>query len=116
MSWANRVHKKNRADKMIDEIMNHPRYQEIKQKYRDEAVLDAYYAFCFVACEFLAKKHRYKREGMLKFLDFANSMLYEIDEDFFVKKIEEFKVKYGIDLPKVMNCEFESKGECDEKH
>lgn len=105
MNRASRRQKNKRANKMINEIMNHPRYKEIKQKYRDEAVLDAYYAFCFVACEFLGEKHRYKREGMLKFLEYANSMLYEIDEDFFVRKTEEFKDKYSIDLPAVMKCE-----------
>lgn len=108
MGWADKAHKKNKADKMIDEIMNHPRYKEIKEKYRIEATLDAFYAFCFSGMEFLETKHRYGRNGLWGFLEFMAEKPNEMDENYYNKKIAYYKEKYDLDVLNILGCEFDN--------
>lgn len=107
MSWIDRAHREHRNRKIAEQVLMTPEYQEVRKKDRQQATLDAYYAFCFVACEFLEAKHRYGHDGMMKFLDFANQRLYEMDEDYFVEKVTYYRERHGLDVLNIMMCEFE---------
>lgn len=108
------------AEKIIDskqkkkeakEFLSLPKYQEIRKRFNSDT-LDAFYAFCFVGCEFLEEKCKCTRGALLtEFLDFANKMLYKMDEDYFMEKVVHYKQKHNLDVMKIMDCEIDEERE-----
>lgn len=107
MGWADKAIKKHKTDKMIKELVDSPEYQAAKMRDRENDVLNAFCEFCFVMCEYLEIKHRYKHDGLLRFLEFAKAKANEMDEDYFVDMAQCYKDKYNLDVLDELKVEFE---------
>lgn len=106
MGWADKAVKKYKTDKMIQELVSSPEYQAAKMRDRENDVLNAFCEFCFVMCEYLEIKHRYKHDGLLRFLEFAKAKTHEMDEDYFVDMAQTYKDKYNLDILQVLRVDF----------
>ena len=101
-SWSsinNAISRKN-MHKMIDDIMQTPKYQEARRIDNEQATLRALCRFCFMACEYLELKHGYKANGLQSFLKFAKLRVVEIgnDEDAFESDSKYYKENYNLDV------------------
>lgn len=104
------------ADKIISskekntkakEVLSIPKYQEIRKRF-NQSTLDAFYAFCFVGCEFLESKCQCTKGTLMKeFLKHANKMLYGMDEQYYIDKVAHYKQKYNVDVLEILECEFD---------
>lgn len=97
MGWADKALKKAKQDKIIQEIMNSKAYKEEKKKDQ----LQTFSLLCFVACDFLEEHHRYGKNGLLKFLEFANSRMQYISQDnekYIDDMNDYFLDRYGFDV------------------
>ena len=77
MSYLDKVHKKAQAEKMIAQIMSSQQYKEAKRQEN----LQTFALLCLVTCDFLELNHRYKTNGLLKWLRFAEKRMKYIAED-----------------------------------
>lgn len=104
MSWADKAHKKNKIDKMIEQAMRSPKYQEAKKKEMEQATLQALCLFCFLMCEFLELNHRYGHKGLTRFLVWAKGRVEEIgnDETYFLDAESYYKEYHDVDILKVL--------------
>ena len=93
--------------KDVKEVLSLPKYQEIRKRF-NSGTLDAFYAFCFMGCEFLEDECKCTRGALLeKFLNFANKMLYKMDEEYFMEKVVYYKKKHNIDVLAELECEID---------
>lgn len=103
---AEKIIESKEKKKNVKEALSLPKYQEIRQRF-NSGTLDAFYTFCFMGCDFLEEECKCTRGALLKkFLNFANKMLYKMDEDYFMEKVVYYKRK-GIDVLEILECEFE---------
>ena len=92
--------KRHEMHRMIDEIMQTPKYQEARRIDNEQATLRALCRFCFMACEYLELKHGYKTNGLQSFLKFAKLRVIEIgkDEDAFESDNKYYIENYNLDV------------------
>ena len=100
MGYTKRFQKRARAEKVTNEIMSSAAYREARKKEMEQAALQAYMAFCIISCDFLALKHRYKKNGLTKFLKFAAKRVNSVEENenYFIEMNEMYKDKMGLDV------------------
>lgn len=102
---AEKIIESKEKKKNVKEALSLPKYQEIRQRF-NSGTLDAFYTFCFMGCDFLEEECKCTRGALLeKFLNFANKMLYKMDEDYFMEKVVHYKKKYDLDVLQIMDCE-----------
>ena len=70
----------------------------------EQAVLQSMCWMAFIGCEYLEMQHRYKKNGMEKFLKFLKGRMEEIgeDEQYFKDVIEYYKSTYDLDDATIM--------------
>lgn len=89
-------------------VLTLPKYQEYRKRFEKESVLDAFYAFCFVGCEFLESKCQCTKGALMQeFLKHANKMLYGMDEQYYIDKVAHYKQKYNVDVLEILECEID---------
>lgn len=102
---AEKIIEQKEKKKNVKEALSLPKYQEIRQRF-NSGTLDAFYTFCFMGCDFLEEECKCTRGALLKkFLNFANKMLYKMDEDYFMEKVVHYKKRYDLDVLQIMDCE-----------
>lgn len=97
MSWADKALKKHKTDKLVAEVVNSKAYKEQKKQEN----LQSFSLLCFVACDYLETRHNYGRNGLLKFLEFANERMKYIaqDDEAYIDEMNEYFLdKYGFDI------------------
>lgn len=88
-------------------VLTLPKYQEYRKRFEKESTLDAFYAFCFAGSDFLESKCQCTQGALVKeFLNYSNSMLYKMDEQYYIDRVAHYKRK-GIDVLEILECEFE---------
>lgn len=100
MGYTKRFQKRAQAEKVTREIMSSSAYQEARKKDMEQAALQAYMSFCIIACDFLELNHRYKKNGLTKFLKFASKRLkyVEENENYFLEMNEMYKDEMDLDV------------------
>ena len=89
-------------------VLTLPKYQEYRKRFEKESVLDAFYAFCFVGCEFLESKCQCTKGALMQeFLKHADKMLYGMDEQYYIDKVAYYKQKYNVDVLEILECEID---------
>lgn len=103
MSWTDKAHKKIKAEKMAEQIMNSPKYREARKQDMQEATINALAAFTFMGCVYLEMNFRCKRPGLEKFIDFVRETVIDFknDDKWLEDSNEYYKDTYGLD---VMEC------------
>lgn len=109
MAYTSKFEKRARTQKIINEIMNSSAYQEARKKDQEQAALQAYMSFCIIACDFLELTHRYKKNGLIKFLKFASQRLkyVEENENYFVEMNDMYKDEFGLDVLELLGMRIE---------
>ena len=100
MGWADKAHKKIKAEKMAMEIMNSPRYREARKQDMQQATMRALVTFVFIGLVYLEMTFRCKRKGLMKFLDFVRGVVIDFkDDDKWLEASNEYyKETYDIDV------------------
>lgn len=113
MAYTSKFEKRARTEKIINEIMNSESYKQARKKDQEQAALQAYMSFCIVACDFLELNHRYKKNGLVKFLKFASQRLkyVEENENYFVEMNQMYKDELGLDVFGLLGMKIEESGE-----
>jgi hypothetical protein len=109
MSWLDKQHRKIKIDKMIQEAMRRPEYQEARRHDMEQATLRAFCRFCFVSLLYLEMTFRCKRKAFMKFLTFAKKTLEEIGTDTeFIKASNDYYMKeYNLDVMNFLGLKLE---------
>ena len=86
--------------KQIEEIMKDPRFKKEQEKRENEIFLNAYLTFVLHSCDYLFRNHRYKANGIKKYLEFLKEQMEFVkeDEQYFLLLAEELKKETGIDV------------------
>lgn len=109
MGWVDKAHKKAKVDKMVETVMNSPKYKEALKKDMEQAALQGLRRFCFLACEFLELRHGYKHNGLEGFLDWTRCRVQEIGEDetYFEDAEKYYKEYHNLDVLKELGMRIE---------
>lgn len=109
MAYTSKYEKRARTQKIIHEIMTSSAYQEARKKDMEQAALQAYMSFCIVACDYLELTHRYKKNGLIKFLKFASKRLkyVEENENYFIEMNEMYRDELGLDVLEFLGMRIE---------
>lgn len=114
MGYFDKARKREANRKMTQEVLNSPEFKEYMRKHEEQAVLNAFGRFCFIMCGFLETRHGYKKEGLLKFLNFVRVSLSctEDDENFFKEYCNYYKDEYNLDVLDELGLGLEMGEEC----
>ena len=99
MGWADKALKKAREEKLVADVVNSRAYRQQKKKED----LRMFALLGFISCDYLELKHRYKRNGFMNFLKFANERMRYIstDNEYYIDDMNSFyKEEHGIDMLK----------------
>lgn len=109
MGYLSKMQKQAQIHKMIQTAMNTPQYKEARRKDMEQAALQAYMSFCIIACDYLELTHRYKKNGLMKFLAFASKRLKYVEENesYFVEMNDMFRDEMGLDVLAVLGLKIE---------
>ena len=109
MGYLDKMHKKIKMEKMIEQAMNSTKYKEARKKDMEQAALNAYMSFCLIACDYLQLKHGYKKNGLITFLKFASKRLKYVEEDdsYFVSMNDYFRDELGLDVLDMLGMKIE---------
>lgn len=100
MSWVDKAHRRNKVARDVDRVLKDKRFIEANNRREEQAVLQAMCWLAFIGCEYLEMKHRYKKNGLIKFLEFVRGRMEEIgeDEQYFKDVVEYYKDSYDLDV------------------
>lgn len=114
MSYLDKMRKKAQADKLIKQIMSSREYKEAKKQDN----LMTFALLCLITCDFLELNHRYKTNGLLKWLKFAEKRMKYIaddDEGYCLEMNEYIKDRHGIDVLASLGVKLKKEGVNDGK-
>lgn len=100
MSWVDKAHRRNKVAKDVDKILKDKRFIEANNHREEQAVLQAMCWLAFIGCEYLEMQHRYKKNGLTRFLKFVKGRMEEIgnDEKYFKDIVEYYKKNHDLDV------------------
>lgn len=104
MSWVDKAHRRNKVARDVEKVLKDKRFIEASNRREEQAVLQSMCWMAFIGCEYLKMQHRYKKNGMEKFLKFLKGRMEEIgeDEQYFKDVIEYYKSTYDLDVATIM--------------
>lgn len=100
MSWVDKAHRRNKVAKDVDKILKDKRFIEANNHREEQAALQAMCWLAFIGCEYLEMQHRYKKNGLTRFLKFVKGRMEEIgdDEKYFKDIVEYYKKNHDLDV------------------
>lgn len=100
MSWVDKAHKKNQTHKLVEQAMKDPRYVAEQKKYLDDATLKAFDSFLLISVDFLYRRHHYRKNGILRYIDFVVEQMHyiESDEEYFKLLNDALAEETGVDI------------------
>lgn len=109
MAYTSKMEKRAKTQKIINEIMKSSAYQQARKKDMEQAALQAYMSFCLIACDFLELTHRYKKNGLIKFLKFASQRLKYVEgnENYFIEMNDMYRDELGLDVLELLGMRIE---------
>lgn len=104
VSWVDKAHRRNKVARDVEKVLKDKRFIEANNRREEQAVLQSMCWMAFIGCEYLEMQHRYKKNGMEKFLKFLKGRMEEIgeDEQYFKDVIEYYKSTYDLDVAAIM--------------
>ncbi len=101
---VDKAHRRNKVARDVEKVLKDKRFIEASNRREEQAVLQSMCWMAFIGCEYLEMQHRYKKNGMEKFLKFLKGRMEEIgeDEQYFKDVIEYYKSTYDLDVATIM--------------
>lgn len=100
MGYLDKMHKKIEIDKMLQKVMQDPRFKAHIKKSEEEAMSRAFDAFLLISVDYLYRNFGCKKAGILKYIDFVVRQMHftEEDPDYFVLLNEELASEVGVNI------------------
>ena len=115
MGWADKELAKHRMRKQVDQVLHAPEYRKERQKWEEQAILNALMDFTFIGMAYLEDNFRCKKNGLQNFLDYIivtmKRMGVHNDLSFFNDSNKYYIEHYNIDVLDQLGLALVKKGE-----
>ena len=104
MSWTDKQLRKHKIHKMVESVMNDPRYQKEQKKQLDEATTKAFDSFMVISVAYLHDRQGFGKKRLLDFIDYVVEQMHFVEEypDYFESMNTELAKETGVDVIKMI--------------